>query len=183
VSRAASTIVMLLSLLLGACMTARPASPLAQPSRTPITVTPPPVSSPPPAPVLRTPTLSSELALQAVAGTIVAGEVPVLRDSCPSPDGKWLAEVFAYECMPVTVVEESFNAYEILRVTNTVSGEARIVDRQVQSCGGIGAAGLSGISWSRNSRFFSSLRQPGGRQRVAVGGCRPPADWMSSPGP
>jgi len=85
-------------------------------------------------------------------GTVTAAQTAELLGAYPSPDERWLAEVLAYDCVPVG--EGQQNAYQELRLTDTTSGEARTVDSQLINCDGLGAYGLAGWFWSANSRFF-----------------------------
>jgi len=91
-------------------------------------------------------------AIPAIIETIIAISDPRIYSSHLSPDGKWQAEVLIYDCFPVSEVDE--NAYEQLKLTQTGTDIAEIVDSQLQSCGGLGAFGLAGLFWSPNSRYF-----------------------------
>jgi len=110
-------------------------------------------TAPSPTPSLETPTLTWEQERDAIVATLVASRPPIVRDSSRSPDGNWVAEILGYDCTPVNVADE-VNALDILQVKDARTGETKIVETQVQSCGGLGAAGLSAGSWSRNSRYL-----------------------------
>jgi hypothetical protein len=150
----AALAVVALASVLGACTPVPTAAPKTQPPFSPGPVT---LSSTPAVQGVatrETATLTWEFLINDIAATIVATETPQVVDVDTSPDGRWRAEVLAYECMPVSLGEEFVNAYQLLQVSDTVSGNSTFIERQVRFCGGLGAAGLSGISWSRNSRFF-----------------------------
>jgi hypothetical protein len=133
-----------LAVLASGCLpSATPASSSASPR----------VSAPPATPNTETPTLTWQQQREAIAATLVAGNTRTVRDSIQSPNGNWVAEVLAYDCAAVEVAGED-NALDILHVTNTRTAEARVVEQQVISCGGLGASGLSIRSWSRNSRYL-----------------------------
>ena len=101
-------------------------------------------ASPQPATPALTPTLDA-------LGTVVASQQPRV-ESYPSPDGRWIAEILAYECIRVS--EEQENAYHELRFTEVATGQQSAVDSQFLFCGGLGASGLGGRFWSADSRFF-----------------------------
>jgi hypothetical protein len=82
----------------------------------------------------------------------MAASVSSTKDSSPSPDGRWLAEVIRYEC--VRTGEGQENAYEVLRLTHLVTKDRQDIAGQLQSCGGVGAVGLGQLSWSKNNRFL-----------------------------
>jgi hypothetical protein len=84
--------------------------------------------------------------------TITTTIQPRLYDTYPSPDGAWRAEVLIYECAQVGGPDE--NAYEQLKLINVGDGTEHIIDSQFLNCGGLGAAGLAGLFWSSNSRYF-----------------------------
>jgi hypothetical protein len=75
-----------------------------------------------------------------------------LTETFPSPDGQWQAETVVYGC--VETDEETEHAYELLRFAASSAGEWRQVDSQLINCGGLGAYGLAGLCWSRDSRYF-----------------------------
>ena len=81
-------------------------------------------------------------------------QAPRVFDSYPSPDDSWRAEVVIYDCIKVDSASPDENAYEELRLVDLSSGEAKVIDTQLQYCGGLGAAGLEGLFWSPNSRYF-----------------------------
>ena len=83
---------------------------------------------------------------------VVARQEPRLSEAFTSPDGAWRAEIMAYDCIAVSA-EETL-AYQELRLVDTKSGSSRLADSQLQTCGGLGAAGLGGRFWSENSRYF-----------------------------
>ena len=110
-------------------------------------------------PATRTPTPNFEatrfaVTSAAVAEAIMTVQTPRVFDSYPSPDEDWRAEVVIFDCIKVDPASVDENAYEELRLINVSSGEERVIDTQLQACGGLGAAGLEGLFWSPNSRYF-----------------------------
>lgn len=87
-----------------------------------------------------------------LAATLTAGTAPRLYASYLSPDGALRAEVHIYDCVPFPDGGEY--AYDQLQIVNTASGDARFIDGQLQSCGGLGAFGLAGQFWSPSGRYF-----------------------------
>jgi len=83
---------------------------------------------------------------------VVARQQPRLSEISTSPDGAWRTEIVAYDCVAVSA-EETL-AYQELRLVDTKSASSRLADSQLQTCGGLGAAGLAGRFWSENSRYF-----------------------------
>ena len=133
-------------------------SPTSQPSHTPAvaltaTAVPTPTTKPttkatvPPTKAVETPTVTPD-----IAGTVVAISQPKVFASYPSPDGQWRAEIIIYDCVQVS--EGDANAYEQLKLIRVDTGGEKIIDSQLQNCGGLGAYGLGGLFWSPNSRYF-----------------------------
>jgi len=95
------------------------------------------------------------ITLTAIVETVVASEQPRIYKSYPSPDEKWLAQITIYDCIKIDAKPNADpSAYEQLRLVEGISGEIKLVDSQLQSCGGLGAFGLEGLFWSANSRYF-----------------------------
>jgi hypothetical protein len=91
----------------------------------------------------------------AVVEAIVGTQQPRRFDSYLSPEGQWLAEVLIYDCIKIFPQPDADdNAYEQLRLVERSSGEIKVADGQLLGCGGLGAAGLEGLFWSQNSRYF-----------------------------
>jgi len=91
----------------------------------------------------------------AIVEAVVTAEQPRTYGTYPSPDGKWLVQVVIYDCIRIDPRPDADeNAYEQLRLVERSSGEIKVGDGQLQSCGGLGAAGLEGLFWSQNSRYF-----------------------------
>ncbi len=86
--------------------------------------------------------------------SLVATAQPLLLKAFASPDGEWRAEVLTYPCTKVVPGEEQENAYDILRVARLKDAQVFTARTQLQNCGGLGAFGLGGITWSPDSRFF-----------------------------
>jgi hypothetical protein len=93
--------------------------------------------------------------LAAVAQAVMTAAPARVVTADTSPDGRWQVDFIAYDCVEVTPGSEWFsNAYEQLLLTNLSSGAETLVADQVQSCGGLGAYGLGGYTWSPNSRYY-----------------------------
>ena len=88
----------------------------------------------------------------ALASTVVASSQPRRAGTYPSPDGRWQAEVLIYDC--VATAENQENAYDQLNLIAASNDQSTVIADQLQSCGSLGAAGLAGLFWSPNSRFF-----------------------------
>lgn len=114
-------------------------SPTPPPSPTPTTTSPP---LPP------TPTDEE----QAWSAAVMAATAPESLQVFTSPDQSWQAEVVRYEC---TLVSEAGGelAYELLLLTGP-DGEVTPVAQQLQFCGGLGAAGINGLFWSPDGKYF-----------------------------
>lgn len=87
-----------------------------------------------------------------IAATLTAGSVPRLYAAYPSPDGRRRAEVHIFDC--ALFPDGGEYAYDRLQIGDTAGGEARFIDGQLQSCGGLGAFGLAGLFWSPSGRYF-----------------------------
>ncbi|MFZ6028453.1 MAG: hypothetical protein ACOYYS_12120 [Chloroflexota bacterium] len=86
----------------------------------------------------------------ALVATVLAGGQPVV-ESYLSPDGNWNASFTHADCVQVGL--ESI-AYDEFKLINQWAGTERVVAAQLLYCQGIGAAGLDGLTWSQNSRYF-----------------------------
>ena len=161
--------ILLLNIFLLACRASAPAGRPATTTATAaptaaLTVQPTQTSTP-----AATATVTPELALTAIptraptrtprptatadiAATVVALSPPELHDTYLSPNGEWRAEIIIYPCVQLDDV--NVNAYEQLILVRIGTGDEEVVDSQLQSCGGLGAAGLDGLFWSPNSRYF-----------------------------
>ena len=84
----------------------------------------------------------------AILREIKATVTPRVFQSVASPDGKWLAQVTQYDCAQIAPAPDAPIAYEVLTVSSWT------VETQFLTCGGMGAAGLGGLFWSADSRFF-----------------------------
>src|SRR4030043_263817 len=101
-----------------------------------------------------------------LVAAVVAAQPPELFSSHPSPDGMLRMDIIIYDCVK-TIEDGDGNAYEQLILVDLASGEQRIADGQLQTCGGLGAYGFGGRFWSPNSRYFYYTD---GRQGIP-GGC------------
>lgn len=99
-----------------------------------------------------TATSSPTPSAEQIVATITAGSVPEVEGTYPSPDGRWRAQVLIYPCVTVGGTDEL--AYEVVSLRDNQDGLERIVDSQLQYCGGLGAYGFEGRFWSTGSRFL-----------------------------
>lgn len=155
------TLIFILVLILTSCTpaasptvvvkTAQPSpSPTTRPTATQLhTAT---VSPSPPPPPTATPTPQPEPPTADIPATLAAAATPVVYDSAPSPDGKWLAEFTRIECTRLGELEEY--AFERLVLVSLDDGGRKEVATQLQACGGLGAFGLGSLGWAENSRYF-----------------------------
>jgi len=90
--------------------------------------------------------------MPALVSTVVANSPPRSAGTFPAPDGRWQAESVIYDC--VATAENQEHAYDQLNLIEVSSGDSTMIADQLQACGGLGAAGLAGLFWSPNSRFF-----------------------------
>jgi len=74
-----------------------------------------------------------------------------------SPDQSWRVEIVRYECTLISEVGDELAgvpiAYEQLLLTGP-DGEETPVAEQRQFCGGLGAAGINGLFWSPDGKYF-----------------------------
>lgn len=106
--------------------------------------------------------MSEDREREFITATLVSSANSRIRDPNPSPDGLWVAEVIRYDCTPTRVINHYLNAFEILQIRQAQANETRIIDTQLQFCGGLGAAGLSSGSWSPNGRYLYFTRAASG---------------------
>jgi hypothetical protein len=128
--------------------TARPARPCATPT---VTLEPP------------EPTVN----VTALIAAVVTAQPALVAETYNSPNGRWRAELVRYECTQVVADVDDF-AYEQLTVSDLAGGGARVIEDQLQLCGGVGAGGLGGLYWSHDSRYFYYTDA---REGVPDGGC------------
>lgn len=102
-----------------------------------------------------------------IAATLTASTEPRILATYPSPDGSLVAEVLVHDCAMMTGGQEY--SYEQLRIVGS-DGEATAVADQLLACGGLGAFGLEGLSWSPSGRYFYYTEA---REGGPDGGCRP----------
>jgi len=62
-------------------------------------------------------------------------------------------DILIYNCIKVNEGGDE-NALEQLHLVNLVTGDERLVDMQLQYCGGLGAYGFEGRFWSPDSKYF-----------------------------
>lgn len=137
-----------------AAPTAAPtAVPTAVPTAAPTaTATPVPTAAPTRA---ATPTPTAEPTPEAepdYTATLVAVTAPRELGRYPSPDGAWEARILIYDCTDLG--EGAVIARDELWLTRLDDGSDHLVAEQMQWCGGLGAAGLDGRGWSRESGYF-----------------------------
>lgn len=122
-----------------------PAKPARTPSRIPL-----PTVTDTPAPDF---VITLHVIETAQVGVILSTVQSVILAQYPSPDGGWLVEVIRHECSSLPNFVDSI-AYEQLKLINSTDRTAKVIEDQLQNCGGIGAYGLRGLYWSPNSRYF-----------------------------
>jgi hypothetical protein len=87
----------------------------------------------------------------------MAAAAPESLQVFTSPDQSWEAEIIRYDCTLVSEVGGELEgvelAYELLLLTGP-DGEATPVAQQLQYCGGLGAAGINGLFWSPDGKYF-----------------------------
>jgi WD40 repeat protein len=90
-----------------------------------------------------------------VVATIVAARVPEVIQSHTSPDGRWRVDVVAYPCDEEATSVEHEKKLEQLILVDPQTGTETVVQSQRLTCGSaLGAAGLGGLFWSRDSEIF-----------------------------
>lgn len=106
---------------------------------------------------INTPTPNFEATLQVIAtaqvDAILSTVQPVVLEQYPSSDGKWRVDVIRYDCTNFPGVVDAM-AYEQLKLINIAEGTEKIIEDELQNCGGIGAYGFKGLYWSPSSRYF-----------------------------
>lgn len=166
-----------LSLLLASC---RPTQFTQAPSDTPpaptasafpgftSTNTPANTLTPTARPPTETPDYSPYYATQtAIVEAVVNSGQPELFASYSSPDQKWRIDILIYSCVQIQAGADRY-AYEQLMLVETDTETGRVIESQLQSCGGMGAYGLEGLFWSANSHYFYYTDA---REGVPDGGC------------
>jgi hypothetical protein len=78
---------------------------------------------------------------------------PFVLAQYPSSDEKWRVDVIRYECSTFSGMVDAI-AYEQLALVNLTDGSVKIIEDELQNCGGIGAYGFEGLYWSPNIRYF-----------------------------
>ena len=148
-------------------MVDEPTPTLAVATDTP-TPTPPPTVTPGPSPTPEP------------ASLIVAAGEPRLKAWLPSTDGALLAEVLAYDCVPIGDADagevQTPQSLELLRIVDAAADLEYQVDSQLLNCGGLGAFGLEPLAWSDDGRslWYTTAREGG-----PDGACRPWARPMT----
>ena len=109
------------------------------------------------------PTLNST----ALIAAVVTAQPAQVLETDNSPDGHWRVEITRSDC---TLIDAAYgkNAYERIMLIDPTTGEARLIEDQLQFCDGVGAFGLGGLYWSRESRYFYYTNA---REGVPDGGC------------
>lgn len=121
----------------------------ATPAGTPLRISP--------AAVTDTPTPDYAVTLSVIETTqvdaILSTVQPVILEQYPSLDGKWRIDVIRYECTNFPGAVDAV-AYEQLKLVNVADGTEKIIEDELQNCGGIGTYGFKGLYWSPSSRYF-----------------------------
>jgi hypothetical protein len=130
----------LLALLAG-CVPLPAVAPGADPNRTQLSPTPIP--------------LTSRTSLPDEVTAIMTAGAPRTYATYPSPDGQWRIEIVIHDCVQMQIEDETeTKAYEELKLIHTRDGLEMVVQDQLRYCGGLGAFGLDGLTWSADSRYF-----------------------------
>jgi hypothetical protein len=154
--RISLTVLMILGVSTG-CVANASVTPLPIQTTT-ATVTSVPTSTP--APIWESTSTPDDVAtLKAIETASIKALVstiePVRLAAYPSADGKWQAEVIRHDCMEYPYPGyTAIIAYEQLKLVNLTDGTEKIIDDQLQNCGGLGGGGLKGLYWSPNHRYF-----------------------------
>ncbi|MFZ5882621.1 MAG: TolB family protein [Chloroflexota bacterium] len=111
----------------------------------------------PPPSAINTPTPNFAATLHVVAtaqvDAILSTVQPVVLKQYPSSDGKWRVDVIRYDCTNFPGMVDAV-AYEQLKLINIAEGTEKIIEDELQNCGGIGSYGFKGLYWSPSSRYF-----------------------------
>jgi hypothetical protein len=75
---------------------------------------------------------------------------PQVQTAVLSHDGRFRAEVLVYGCQ----IGEEGDAYEILRIIETASGQEHIIADQYHPCMAMGGMGLDVLFWDPGDRFL-----------------------------
>ncbi len=81
-----------------------------------------------------------------------AGFTPRVVGTFPSPDRYLEAEVRAFDCADFG--DGRTFAYEVLVMRDAITAREEVVASQLFNCGEPGAAGLQGLYWSSDGRYF-----------------------------
>lgn len=116
-----------------------------RPSATPVPPSPTPLSG---EEMEVTPSPSPDM-----AATIVAVREPEVIQTHASPDGRRRVDVISYPCDAESGYTEEEKLEQLMLVDQQTKTET-VVQSQLQTCGGLGAAGLGGLFWSPDSQMF-----------------------------
>jgi len=89
-----------------------------------------------------------------MVATIVAARESEVIQTHASPDGSWRVDVVAYPCDAEAPSAEQEKVLEQLMLVHQQTGTETVIQSQVLTCGGLGAAGLGGLFWSPDSQIF-----------------------------
>ena len=103
-------------------------------------------------PSISTPDPAWSATQQFLSTAVMAASSPEIVQTHVSPDRQFRAEVVRYDCVPVSGPDEV--AYEQLKIVRLSDGTEAIISDQLKYCGGLGAAGLGGLFWSPDGRYF-----------------------------
>ena len=87
-----------------------------------------------------------------IAATLSASSPPEILQIFPSPDKKWEIRIEKIDCQKIGELDEISLEQLVLRDQQT--GVEAPIYSQLINCGGVGAFGIGGSFWSKNSRFF-----------------------------
>ena len=71
-----------------------------------------------------------------------------------SPDGAWRVDVVIYDCTLVDPESEQEDSLEQLILVSVAEDSQTLLDTQLLTCGGLGAAGFEGLFWTPDGSYF-----------------------------
>ena len=99
---------------------------------------------------------------------LTANPTPQLADAYLSPNQRWRAQLREYDCYWFGELQGKLKVEQLI-LTDLSTGQSRLVEDQLELCdSGLGAHGLAGLYWSRDSRYFYYTDA---REGLPDGGC------------
>ena len=87
-----------------------------------------------------------------IAATLSAGSPTEILQIFQSPDKKWEIRIEKIDCQKIGKLDEI--SLEELILRDQLTGVETQIYSQLINCGGVGAFGIGGSFWSKNSRYF-----------------------------